>query len=87
MNRPENIIESGDYIEPWTFKSSEEQTLFIAYQEQELYIDYLEGRLNTTGLEISDDDFIQCDVVVCCKRGPITDEKYCPYCGKFIIRQ
>lgn len=27
------------------------------------------------------------DLVDCCKRGPITDEKYCPYCGKKIERQ
>lgn len=25
-------------------------------------------------------------IVECCKRGPITDENYCPFCGKEIIK-
>lgn len=25
-------------------------------------------------------------VTECCKRGPITDEKFCPYCGRKIIK-
>ena len=44
------------------------------------------GSLHSTTLEKSKDDFMECDVVKCCKRGPITDEIYCPYCGKIIIR-
>lgn len=41
---------------------------------------------NETILEQSN-DITDCLIVSCCKRGPITDEKFCPYCGKIIIKQ
>jgi hypothetical protein len=42
MKRPENIIESKEYIEPYCFENDQEAILFYAYLEQENYIDGLE---------------------------------------------
>jgi hypothetical protein len=41
---------------------------------------------NKTTLVESDDGSIVCDVVKCCRIGPIIDEKYCPECGNKIVR-
>jgi hypothetical protein len=42
---------------------------------------------NVTNLVIDNDPILgDTYLTECCKRGPITDEKYCPYCGKKIIR-
>lgn len=43
--------------------------------------------LPTTLLEESDEGFMVCKITTCCKRGPITDEKYCGYCGALIVRK
>lgn len=43
---------------------------------------------HTTRIVKEEDDFIGCiDVTECCKIGPITNENYCPKCGKQIIKQ
>lgn len=57
-----------------------EDTMFIAsvFSEKEEKI--------CTLIEV-DEDFIICDVASCCKRGPITDQKYCSECGNKIIRE
>lgn len=45
------------------------------------------AKLLTTTLIYQTDDFLSCLVVACCKRGPIdNDVKYCPFCGKEIVR-
>ena len=44
------------------------------------------GSLLTTVLERKTDGFMSCNVVSCCKIGPIVTENYCPKCGKMIIR-
>ena len=66
-----------------------EKSMFIKgakWQADRMLLSDVSGSLHSTTLEKSKDDFMECDVVKCCKRGPITDEIYCPYCGKIIIR-
>lgn len=41
----------------------------------------------TTKIVKEDDDFMgSMDMTECCKIGPLVDEKYCPNCGRKIIR-
>ena len=41
-----------------------------------------------TSIIMQDEDFVGwIKVTKCCKIGPITSEKYCPECGKRIIKQ
>jgi len=43
---------------------------------------------NTCNIKHDDsDEFYACDVTSCCGVGPIVREKYCPECGKRILRQ
>jgi hypothetical protein len=44
------------------------------------------GRKRKTSLDTISEDFGNYHIVSCCKRGPITDELYCPYCGAEIER-
>ena len=46
MERPENIIDNGEYNEPNCFESDQEAVLFYAYLEQEKYIDEITKLLN-----------------------------------------
>ena len=45
MKKPENVLETKDYIEPNNFESDQEAILFYSYVEQENYIKYLEQQL------------------------------------------
>ena len=45
MKRPNNILETKEYVEPYTFENDQEAILFYAYLEQEKYIDYLQKQL------------------------------------------
>lgn len=49
----------------------------------EMIIDKLRG---ITWLVKSDKDLMIMDVTDCCRVGPITNEKFCPECGKKIKR-
>lgn len=44
MEKPNNIIESGEYIEPHSFEKDSEAILFYSYLELVEYINYLEGK-------------------------------------------
>lgn len=46
MERPRNILESKEYIEPHCFENDSEAVLFYAYIEQEKYIDFLIDKEN-----------------------------------------
>ena len=43
MKRPKNIIDTGDYVEPYTFEHDPEAVLFYAYLEAFKYIEFLEA--------------------------------------------
>jgi hypothetical protein len=43
MKRPKNIIDTCDYVEPYTFENDAENTLFHAYLEAFKYIEFLEA--------------------------------------------
>lgn len=45
MEKPINVIESGDYVEPHTFETDREAVLFYSYLEMVEYIQFLEGKL------------------------------------------
>lgn len=40
--KPINVIESGEYVEPFTFESDRESVLFFAYLKLLEYVEYLE---------------------------------------------
>jgi hypothetical protein len=46
MKRPENIIETKEYVEPYSFEKDREAVLFYAYVELQKYVDSLELKLN-----------------------------------------
>jgi hypothetical protein len=52
---------------------------------------YGESMPDTTTIRIDNDDFcgVTCDMPVtdCCGIGPITNENYCPNCGKKITKE
>lgn len=45
MERPQNIIETKEYVEPHCFESDAEAVLFYAYVELQAYVDSLETEL------------------------------------------
>ena len=45
MTRPDDIIENGEYTEPYTFESDSEALLFYSYLESRKYINRLEETL------------------------------------------
>lgn len=45
MKKPENVLETKEYIKPYTFENDQEAILFYAYLEQEKYIKHLEEQL------------------------------------------
>jgi hypothetical protein len=46
MKKPQNIIETKEYVEPHTFENDSEAVLFYAYIELQKYVDSLEQQLN-----------------------------------------
>ena len=46
MEKPQNIIETKEYVEPHTFENDSEAVLFYAYIELQKYVDSLEHQLN-----------------------------------------
>ena len=44
MEKPINIIESGEYVEPNTFENEREAILFFSYLELLDYIKFLESK-------------------------------------------
>lgn len=46
MEKPINVIESGEYVEPNTFESDTEAILFYAYIELLDYVNFLENEKN-----------------------------------------
>lgn len=47
MEKPENVTENGEYIEPHSFEKDSEAVLFYSYLEQIEYIKYLESKITT----------------------------------------
>lgn len=45
MERPQNIIETKEYVEPQCFENDAEAVLFYAYVELQAYVDSLENEL------------------------------------------
>lgn len=46
MEKPIDVIESGEYIEPNQFATDGEATLFYSYLELSKYIEVLEAAIN-----------------------------------------
>lgn len=44
MEKPKNVIETGEYIEPYTFENDREAILFFSYLELLDYIKFLESK-------------------------------------------
>ena len=42
VSKPINVIENGEYVEPFTFESDSESVLFSAYLKLLEYVEYLE---------------------------------------------
>lgn len=57
--------------------------LRLPNEYMEMVVDKLRG---VTFLVKSDEDLMIMDVTDCCRVGPITNEKFCPECGKKIKR-
>ena len=47
MEKPQDVIENGKYVEPNAFEIDREAILFYSYLEQIEYIEYLEGILQS----------------------------------------
>ena len=47
MEKPQDVTENGEYVEPNAFEIDREATLFYSYIEQIKYIEYLEGILKS----------------------------------------
>jgi hypothetical protein len=45
MKKPENVIETEEYVEPHCFENDQEAALFYSYLEQEKYIAHLESKV------------------------------------------
>lgn len=60
----------------------------IAIAEKHIALQLLQGGVSTCFLEDYEDHFFEVKYkqVSCCKIAPITNENYCPNCGKKILK-
>jgi hypothetical protein len=74
----------GDVI--WNFDTASNDWLCDLLEEYKEFV--LRNLGNTTKIIQKQYEFEgSIDLVECCEIGPITHEKYCPKCGKKIVRQ
>ena len=76
MKKPENVIETEEYVEPHCFENDQEASLFYSYLEQEKYIAHLESEV----LKLSQHIVSECGH---CKSKDTIDYVYCKDCLEF----
>jgi hypothetical protein len=81
----ENIINNN--ITRLPYEGDEVDKTSMKEELIELFKNTSMDKAKETELIESDDGMIKCNIVKCCKIGPIINENYCPECGNKIIRK
>jgi len=83
-DRIQKYYDDGNYEKPELFWQD-----MIEWDTPMAMIEKAEGRFDNYTTEIIQQEYDwegTIDIVECCEIGPIIDEKYCPECGRRIIR-